>query len=214
MEDGQFNWEIRMSIEGSPLMINRIEDPIYLWRTGSEHSITRIGMEENGGIPLYNWDLCLVGSTAAAINAIKFCKKKNPFNGGITRFTVEQMVSHYFSYIKCLNEKPMFAEQNLFNAKRFYHSCYKEIENQIDEEILKTMYTAQYAGMAQDMINIIPEITFFEFMNKVKTEPYGGKEEFDALREKLPKWVIDLDKKSGVLGDEGYVYTVDEKNEK
>lgn len=214
MEDGQFNWEIRMSIEGSPLMINRIEDPIYLWRTGSEHSITRIGMEENGGIPLYNWDLCLVGSTAAAINAIKFCKKKNPFNGGITRFTVEQMVSHYFSYIKCLNEKPIFAEQNLFNAKRFYHSCYKEIENQIDEEILKTMYTAQYAGMAQDMINIIPEITFFEFMNKIKTEPYGGKEEFDTLRGKLPKWVIDLDKKSGVLGDEGYVYTVDEKNEK
>ena len=76
------------------------------------------------------------------------------------------------------------------------------------------MYTAQYAGMAQDMINIIPEITFFEFMNKVKTEPYGGKEEFDTLREKLPKWVIDLDKKSGVLGDEGYVYTIDEKNEK
>ena len=108
----------------------------------------------------------------------------------------------------------MFAEQNLFNAKRFYHSCYKEIENQIDEEILKTMYTAQYAGMAQDMINIIPEITFFEFMNKIKTEPYGGKEEFDTLREKLPKWVIDLDKKSGVLGDEGYVYTIDEKNEK
>lgn len=56
--------------------------------------------------------------------------------------------------------------------------------------------------------------TFFEFMNKVKTEPYGGKEEFDTLREKLPKWVIDLDKKSGVLGDEGYVYTIDEKNEK
>ena len=51
-------------------------------------------------------------------------------------------------------------------------------------------------------------------MNKIKTEPYGGKEEFDTLRGKLPKWVIDLDKKSGVLGDEGYVYTVDEKNEK
>lgn len=213
MEDGEWNWKVRMSIEGSPLMINRIEDPIYLWRTGSEHSITRIGIEENDGVPLYNWDLCLVGSTAAAINAIKFCKKKNPFNGGITRFTVEQMVSHYFSYIKCLNDKPMFAEQNLFNAKRFYHDCYKQIENQIDQDILKTMYTAQYAGMAAELINIIPEITFFEFMDKIKTEPYGGKKEFDEIRSRLPQWVIDLDMKSGVLGEEGYVYTVNEKIE-
>ena len=29
-------------------------------------------------------------------------------------------------------------------------------------------------------------------MNKVKTEPYGGKKEFDTLREKLPKWVQSL----------------------
>ena len=71
MEDGELNWKIRMTIEGSKLTINRIDDPIYLWRTGSEHSITRIGVEENDGIPLYNWDLCQVGATAASINAIK-----------------------------------------------------------------------------------------------------------------------------------------------
>ena len=77
MEDGEFNWKIRMTIEGSPLQINKIDDQTYIWRTGSEHSITRIGAEQNGGEPLYNHDLCLVGSTAAAINAIKFCKSKN-----------------------------------------------------------------------------------------------------------------------------------------
>lgn len=89
MEDGEFNWKLRLSIEGTPLQVIKVDAPIYLWRTGSEHSITRIGTEENGGEPLYNWDLCQVGATAAAINAIKFCKKKNPFNGGITRFTTE-----------------------------------------------------------------------------------------------------------------------------
>ena len=51
-------------------------------------------------------------------------------------------------------------------------------------------------------------------MNEVKTEPYGGKEELDTRRGKVPKGGIDVDKKSGVLGDEGYVYTIDEKNEK
>lgn len=211
MEDGEFNWKIRMTIEGSPLLINIIQDPIYLWRTGSEHSITRIGIEENDGMPLYNFDLCQVGATAAAINAIKFCKKKNPFNGSITRFTVEMMIGHYFTYIECLERKPMFAEQNLFNAKRFYHSCYKEIENQIDEKILSDMYTMQYAGKGQDLIGIIPQITFFDFMKKIKEEKYGGKEEFDKIREGLPDWVKELDMKSGVLGTEGYVYTTGEQ---
>lgn len=211
MEDGEFNWKIRMSIEGSPLQINLIENPIYLWRTGSEHSITRIGIEENDGEPLYNWDLCQVGATAAAINAIKFCQKKNPFNGGVTRFAVEQMISHYFTYVKCLEKKPLFAEQNLFNAKRFYHSCYKDLEKNIDIDILKMLYTAQLAANSQDMLGIIPEITFFEFMDKIKTEPYGGKEEFNSIREELPDWVKELDLKSGVFGEEGYIFTDNEE---
>ena len=146
MEDGEFNWKIRMSIEGTPLQINKIDSPIYLWKTGSEHSITRIGIEENGGEPLYNWDLCQVGATAAAINAVKFCQKKNPFNGGVTRFAVEQMIGQYFTYIKCLEKKPMFAKQNFFNAKRFYHFCYKDMEKNIDKDVLKTLYTAQLAA--------------------------------------------------------------------
>ena len=199
-----------MTIEGTPAQIKVIEDPIYFWRTGSEHSITRIGMKENGGDPLYNWNLCQVGATAAAINAIKFCKKKNPFNGNIAKFTVEMMIGQYFTYVQCLVKKPMFAEQNFFNAKRFFHSCYKEIENQIDDEILRNMYTYQAAAHGQEMIGIIPEITFFDFMEKIRTDSYEGKEEFEKIRESLPEWVIELDKKSGVLGEEGYIQTIDE----
>ena len=61
------------------------------------------------------------------------------------------------------------------------------------------------------MIGVIPQITFFDFMEKIKNESYGGKEEFDAIRKELPDWVRELDMKSGVLGEEGYVYTVNEK---
>lgn len=210
MEDGEFNWKIRMTIEGTPLHITVIEDPIYFWRTGSEHSITRIGVEENNGVPLYNWDLCQVGATAASINAIKFCKKKNPFNGSITRFTVEMMIGQYFTYVQCLERKPMFAKQNLFNAKRFYHSCFSKIENEIDSKILNDMYTIQYAGHSQEMIGIIPQITFYDFMNKVKSEDYGGSKEFQLIRQELPEWVKELDMKSGVLGEEGYIFAAGE----
>ena len=85
------------------------------------------------------------------------------------------------------------------------------MEKNIDIEILKTMYTAQLAGHSQDMIGIIPEITFFEFMEKIKTEEYGGRQEFDSIRAELPDWVKELDLKSGVLGEEGYVFTDNEE---
>ena len=199
MEDGEFNWKIRMSIEGSQLQINIIDAPIYLWRTGSEHSITRIGADDKDGIPQYNFDLCQWGATEAAIRATKFCRSKNPFNGGINRFIAETMVGQYYTYIECLEKKPVFAEQNLFNAKKFYHECYKEIESTISEKILKDIYTIQRAQKSQDIIGIIPQISFFEFMERVKTEEYRGDEEFKEIRSRLPKKVIENDLKTGVL---------------
>lgn len=198
MEDGEFNWKIRMTIEGSPLQINVINDPIYFWRTGSEHSITRIGADGKDGIPQYNFDLCQWGATVASVNAIDFCKRRNPFNGSITRFTTEMMIGQYFTYIECLGRKPIFAEQNLFNAKRFYHEAYKAIEDQISEKILSDMYTMQLAAKSQDLIGIIPEITFFDFMKKIQNEEYSGEEEWIEIRKKLPKEIIDNDIKSGV----------------
>lgn len=200
MEDGEFNWKIRMSIEGSVLKINIVDAPIYLWRTGSEHSITRIGADDKDGIPQYNFDLCQWGATEAAIRASKFCKSKNPFNGGITRFIAETMVGQYYTYIECLEKKPVFAEQNLFNAKKFYHECYKDIENSISQKILSDIYTVQRVQKSQDIIGIIPKLSFFEFMDKVRDEEYGGEEEFKEIRSRLPKKVIENDLKTGVLG--------------
>jgi glycosyltransferase involved in cell wall biosynthesis len=197
MEDGEFNWKINMTIEGSQFIRNIVNDTVYLWRTGSEHSITRLGMEEDG-IPQYNFDLCQIGATIASIKAAKFCRKKNPFNGGIDRFVTEMMVGHYFTYVECIERKPIFAEQNLFNAKRFYHECFMEIENKIDKKILADLFTMQRKQHGDELLGIIPEISFFEFMERIKSEEYGGEEELKEIRSKLPEKVIELDKKTGV----------------
>lgn len=197
MEDGEFNWKIRMTIEGTPFKINIVNQPIYMWREGSEHSITRIGRDEKD-IPQYNYDLCPIGSTIAAINASKFVKKRNPFNGGVNRFIAEMMVGQYFTYIECLDKKKIFAKQNFFNAKRFYNEAYKDIENTISDDIIKQIYTTQLATKAKDLIGIIPDITFFEFMNKIKEEPYGGQEELELIRSELPNDILENDKKTGV----------------
>lgn len=191
------NWKVRMTIEGSPWKIQMIQDPVYLWKIGSEHSITRTGKDDKG-IPQYNFDLCQVGATIASIRAAKFCKKKNPFNGGIDRFITEMMVDKYFTYVECCERKPIFAEQNLFNAKRFYHECFKSIEEKIDDKILKDMYTMQRGLHAQELLGIIPEISFFEFMEKVRTDEYGGEEELKEIRSKYPQEIIDNDIKTGV----------------
>ena len=197
MEDGELNWKIRMTIEGTPFLINVIPDAVYLWRIGSEHSITRYGAEDDG-IPQYNFDLCQTGATIASIRASKFCKKKNPFNGGVDRFITEMMVDKYFTYVECYSKKPVFAEQNFFNAKRFYHESYKEIENRIDNKILSDIYTMQRAQHGQDLLGIIPEISFFEFMDKVRSEDYGGEDELKEIRSRLPEQIIENDKKTGV----------------
>lgn len=197
MEDGEFNWKIRMTIEGTPFQIRFVQDPVYFWRIGSEHSITRIGVDEDN-IPQYNFDLCQIGATKAAINAIKFCRERNPFNGGIMRFATEIMVGQYFTYVECYKRKPIFAEQNLFNAKRFYHECFKEIEHLVSYKTLEDMYTFQYSGNAQNLIGIIPHISFDEFMQKVMNEEYGGEEELKKIRSKYPKEIIDNDIKTGV----------------
>jgi len=186
-----------MTIEGTPLKISFIENPVYVWKIGSEHSITRTGKDDKG-IPQYNFDLCQVGATIASIRAAKFCKQKNPFNGGIDRFITEMMVDKYFTYVECVDKKPIFAEQNLFNAKRFYHECYKEIEPKISDKILKDMYTMQRGLHANELLGIIPDISFFEFMDKVRNDEYGGEEELKAIRAKLPQDIIDNDIKTGV----------------
>ena len=197
MEDGEFNWKIRMTIEGSPWKINVTDQSVYLWRIGSEHSITRSGKDEEG-MPQYNFDLCQLGATIASIRASKFCKKKNPFNGGVDRFITEMMVGQYFTYVECKSKKPIFAEQNFFNAKRFYHECYKDIESRIDDKIISDIYTMQRAQHGQDLLGIIPEISFFDFMEKIRTEEYNGEEELKELRSKLPEDIIENDIKTGV----------------
>lgn len=197
MEDGEYNWKIRMTIEGSQFVINVINELVYLWRIGSEHSITRYGAEEDG-IPQYNFDLCQIGATIASIRATKFCREKNPFNGGIDRFATEMMVGHYFTYVECLEKKPVFAEQNLFNAKRFYHECFSEIENRISNKILADIFTVQRGQHSNELLGIIPEISFFEFMDRVKTENYGGEDELKVIRSRLPEKIIENDRKTGV----------------
>ena len=196
MEDGEFNWKIRLLIEGTPLKINMIQDVVYYWMPGSEHSITRTGVVNN--IPQYNFDLCQIGATIAGKQATDFAKAKNPFNGSITRFIVEQMIGHYFTYIECIGRRPEFAEQNLWLGKYFYNECYKAIEAGISKEIIASMYTQMNAAKSASLVGIIPSISFFDWFDKIKEADYS-RDEIKEIRSRLSQEIIDNDIKTGVI---------------
>lgn len=203
MEDGEFNWKINMLVEGSPWRIKQIQDVVYYWLEGSEHSITRIGVKDN--IPQYNYDLCQIGGTVASKQATDFAKRVNPFNGSITRFITEQMIGHYFTYIECLGRRPEFAEQNLWLGKYFYNECYKEIEKGISEDIIKNMYTQMNAFKARDLIGIIPQVSFFDWFKMIKESDYSI-EEIKNIRSKLSKELLENDIKTGVIDEDCSIF--------
>lgn len=210
MEDGFFNQHLRMLSADTNKRTVYASEQVYLWRVGSEHSITRVGIKENGGIPLYNYDLCPVGATVSFMDALYLVKQKHPISQAVSEAVAQHMVGQYTSYEDCLEERPLFSKQALFNAKRFY-LLYKEIEPLMTKDYLFTNMAQAYMQYAAKY-GKAPRYTFDEFMELIKSEPYGGKEEWDEIRSELPQWVIDLDMKSGVLGSEGFIESLYEKD--
>lgn len=199
MEDGRFQWCIRLLIEGTNLKINYVNDISYVWKEGSEHSITRIGTDVNDGIPVYNYGLCQIGAAIAAKQAIDFAREKNPFNGNISKFAVEQMVGLYFTYYEAIEKCPKFAEQLLWLAKWFYNNCYKANCQNVTDDILDKFYMAMLGIKGPSLVHF-PELTFKQWFDKVSNEEFNI-DELEEIRKKLPEDIVKAEKKSGVLGN-------------
>lgn len=200
MEDGRFQWCINLFIEGTQLKRSFIEDVVYVWKEGSEHSITRNGTDINDGIPVYNYSMCQIGASIAAKQAIEFCLAKNPFNGNVAKFALEQMVGHYFTYYECLEKCPKFAEQNWWLSKWFYHECYKKYCGNLSIDLMDKFYMKMLAAKGPGL-DKFPELTFRQWFEKITTEEYRF-EELAEIRSKLPSEILDAERKSGSLTQE------------
>lgn len=200
MEDGRFEWCIRLLTEGSQLKIKHIKDVTYVWKEGSEHSITRSGMDINDGIPVYNYGLCQIGACRAAKEAIEFASSKNPFNGNIQKFCVEQMVGLYFNYYECLEKCPKFAEQNHWLAKWFYHNVYEKYCTNIPYEVLDKMYM-QMLAVKGSALSKFPEKTFKQWFELISIGKFEL-EEIVKIRNRLPKEIVEIEKKTGTITDD------------
>lgn len=197
MEDGRFQWCINLVIEGTQWKRNIINEIVYTWKEGSEHSITRGGASINGGIPVYNYSMCQIGASIAAKQAVELALAKNPFNGSIQRFLLEQMIGHYFTYYECLEKCPKFAEQNWWLSKWFYHNAYSKYTSNITQPVVDKYYM-QMLSQKANTLSKYPELTYNQWIDKIANEEYKF-EELADIRSKLPAEILDIERKSGSL---------------
>ena len=166
-EDTGFNMWVKLLCDNPNEQITFTQTPVYCWHNKKD-SITRI----NDG--QYQYDQCMCGWTDNMIYAIKNAKKSRPFSGTISQNIVGIMLNLYYYWIETVARKPVFSEQNWEYIKKFYHACYKKIEEDITDEVFSQMFSVASTEKwgSKSLLGIVPHIGIKEFMEKLHNEEY------------------------------------------
>lgn len=166
-EDTGFNTIVKLLCDNPMEQVRYIQECVYYWHNKTD-SITRINDCQ------YNYDQSLCGWTDNMIYAINHVRKHKPFSGASIQWTVSCMLNLYYYFIETVARKPVFADQNWEYIKKYYHACYKRIEDDISDEVFGQMFSAcsQEKWASGTLLGIVPHIGIHEFMNKLREEPY------------------------------------------
>ena len=167
-EDNGFNTICRLC-SSEQEQINFINAHVYYWHENL-NSITRQNdcQYSYGGSERDSF----YGYVENMIYAIKESKKRNPYNGYITLWAVSCMLHIYEYYIECVGRAPEHAPNNFKQCKRYYDEVYKDLEDNISDEMLAQHYNdvMRNAYMGDKLQGIIPCMNIYEFLNKLKEE--------------------------------------------
>lgn len=167
-EDNGFNRLFQLCTNDRE-QINFIPAHVYYWHENA-NSITRANdCQYSYGSSIKD---SFYGYVENMIFAVKEAKKRNPYNGFITMWAVNCMLNIYEYYIECYARAREHADTNFKWCKRYYDEVYKDLEKDISNEILAQQYNDimrnAYAG--NKLAGIIPCMSIFEFLNKLKGE--------------------------------------------
>ena len=198
MEDSYLQQTTKLLIEGTQLQVAVINEPVYIWSEGSEHSITRTGTDINDGIPIYNYGLCQLGAAVAYRDALDFVNKKNPFSPSVIRMASELLVDKYFIYYETVDKCPKYARQADWIARYFYHNCFEKYCKNVTTDVLNNIYKTMIGRLST--FDKLPAKTFEEWFDDIqKTEKPTIKELEDIRKEDLPANIIEAELKTGVV---------------
>lgn len=166
-EDTGYNKWVQLLCTRPNEQLKFIPEVVYFWHN-KENSITRI----NDG--QYALDQCFCGWTDNMIYAIENVKKKRPFDGAVQQMSCSIMLQLYYYWIETYAKKPVFADQNWEYVKKFYHTCYKKIEEDISDEVLSEMFsmTSMEKHRSGSMLGVIPHMGIKEFFDKLHSDTY------------------------------------------
>jgi glycosyltransferase involved in cell wall biosynthesis len=167
-EDNGFNTLIRLCTNDYET-INFIPAHVYYWHE-SPNSITRANdcQYSYGGSIRDSF----YGYVENMIYAVKEARKRNPYNGFITMWSVSCMLHIYEYYIEGYARAREHADNNFKWCKRYYNEVYKDIEENISEEILAEHYNEvmRNAYLGNKLAGIIPHMSIYEFFDAMKEE--------------------------------------------
>jgi glycosyltransferase involved in cell wall biosynthesis len=172
-EDNGFNTMIKLCANDNE-QINFIPAHVYYWHE-SPNSITRANdCQYSYGSSVRD---SFYGYVENMIYAIKGAKKRAPYNGYITMFAVNCMVNLYEYYIECFARANDHAETNFKWCKRYYDAVYKNLEEDISDEIFAQHYNdiMRNAYMGDKLNGIIPCMSIYEFLDKLKNTEINDK---------------------------------------
>jgi glycosyltransferase involved in cell wall biosynthesis len=165
-EDNGFNTICRLCASEQE-QINFIPAHVYYWHE-NPNSITRANdcQYSYGGSERDSF----YGYVENMIYAVKEAKKRKPYNGGITMWAVSCMLNIYEYYIECVERAPDHAPNNWKWCKRYYDEVYSTLEEDISQDILAQHYNdvMRNAYLGNKLAGIIPCMSIFEFLNKLK----------------------------------------------
>lgn len=161
-EDNGVNTILRL-VSSEQEQINFIPDTVYYWHV-NVNSITRINNCQ------YSYDQSFCGYTENMIYAIRHAKKMKPYNGMITQWAVQTMCQLYAYWMEGKVRDPRFVDQNWEWCKRYYSEIYQPMRNDITSDTLGEMYSVVMTNAVQSMIGVAPDMTIFQFIDKLEAE--------------------------------------------
>lgn len=165
-EDTGFNTIVKLC-ENNLEKIYFIQNHVYNWHE-NPNSITRINNCEYNYISTERGSF--YGYVENMIYAIKTAEKRIGESKKIRDWKIFCMVNLYQMYLTCYRESMEHAEKNLEHCKLYYKEIYKNIEESVSDKWIKKIYSDLFLDsyMREEMFNIIPHVTFYEFLDKLK----------------------------------------------
>lgn len=166
-EDNGFNTTLRLITDADHRIVY-IKDNVYYWQK-NDTSITRVNNNQ------YTYDQCFVGYVDNQVYAVNAARRCKPFNGDIEMWCIQVFCYLYAYFAETVQRAPERIEQNWQACQKFYDDVFAEILPKIPNELMCEVYSGVMGVATQRMAGVVPEMTFWQFIDHLKRHDCVGK---------------------------------------